>query len=64
MNKRWVALTKQFNKKHLNCVILQIEGFPSLFLYKDGQKVSEYSGSRDLDDLSDFVNKHLGHDEL
>lgn len=75
----WELLGKKFQSKtdvkigKVDCTLpenrefcneQEIEGFPSLFLYKDGQKVSEYSGSRDLDDLSDFVNKHLGHDEL
>jgi len=47
------------------CNEQEIEGFPSLFLYKDGQKISEYRGSRELDDLYDFVNSHSsGHDEL
>ncbi|CAG9772659.1 unnamed protein product [Ceutorhynchus assimilis] len=47
------------------CNEQEIEGFPSLFLYKDGQKISEYSGNRELEDLSDFVDKHLPqHDEL
>ncbi|XP_060526994.1 thioredoxin domain-containing protein 5 homolog [Cylas formicarius] len=46
------------------CNQQEIEGFPSLFLYKDGEKISEYSGSRSLEDLFDFVNQHLVHDEL
>lgn len=46
------------------CNDKNIEGFPTLILYKDGTKISEYSGSRSLEDLTDFINKHLGHDEL
>lgn len=46
------------------CDSEQIESFPTLLLYKDGFKVSEYSGSRSIEDLADFVKKHLGHDEL
>lgn len=42
----------------------KIEGFPTLFLYKDGVKISEYIGSRSVEDLTHFVNKHLSHDEL
>ncbi len=41
-----------------------MDGFPTLFLYKNGQKMSEYRGSRSLDDLHDFVVKHFEHDEL
>lgn len=46
------------------CNEQEVEGFPTIFLYKDGKKISEYTGSRSLEDLSDFVTKHLGHDEL
>lgn len=46
------------------CTEEEVEGFPTLFLYKDGKKISEYSGSRSLEDLYDFVSKHLVHDEL
>lgn len=42
-----------------------VDGYPSLFLYKDGEKISEYNGSRSLDDLYEFVVKHYSsHDEL
>ncbi|XP_050293337.1 thioredoxin domain-containing protein 5 homolog [Anthonomus grandis grandis] len=46
------------------CNEQEINGFPTLYLYKDGQKISEYNGNRGLDDLADFVNQHLAHDEL
>ncbi|XP_056632365.1 thioredoxin domain-containing protein 5 homolog [Diorhabda carinulata] len=42
----------------------EVEGFPSLFLYKDGEKMSEYTGSRSLDDLHDYIMKNNRHDEL
>ncbi|KAJ8961632.1 hypothetical protein NQ314_005884 [Rhamnusium bicolor] len=57
-----VDCTLEINKQLCNDE--EVEGFPTIFLYKDGGKISEYSGSRSLDDLYDFVNKHLGHDEL
>lgn len=42
-----------------------VDGFPTIFLYKNGEKVEEYNGSRSLDDLFTFVSKHAqGHDEL
>jgi thioredoxin-like negative regulator of GroEL len=28
-------------------------------LFKNGEKVDEYNGKRDLEDLKTFVNKHL-----
>jgi len=36
-----------------------VNGFPTLNIYKDGVKVEEYSGKRDLSQLQDFVEKHL-----
>lgn len=43
-----------------------IDGFPTLLLYREGRKLSEYNGSRSLDDLYEFVMNHLNekHDEL
>jgi hypothetical protein len=48
---------------HIACYF-QVDGFPTLFLYKDGEKVAEYTGSRSLEDLYEFVIKHIPHDEL
>jgi len=36
-----------------------VNGFPTLNIYKDGEKVEEYNGKRDLAQLQDFVEKHL-----
>jgi len=42
-----------------------VDGFPTLFLYKDSKKIEEYNGSRSLDDLFEFVSKHAQiHDEF
>ncbi|XP_031628357.1 thioredoxin domain-containing protein 5 [Contarinia nasturtii] len=42
-----------------------VDGFPTVFLYKDGEKVEEYNGSRSLEDLFEFVSKHAQiHDEF
>ncbi|XP_078050190.1 thioredoxin domain-containing protein pretaporter [Augochlora pura] len=47
------------------CNKQDVDGFPSLYLYRDGQKVSEYNGARNLDDLYDFVINNVQlHDEL
>lgn len=47
------------------CNEQEVDGFPTLFLYKDGRKLSEYNGSRTLDDLYEFVMNHVqSHDEL
>jgi len=42
----------------------QVNGFPTMFLYRDGKKVEEYEGNRSLDDLYSFVSKNAKHDEL
>lgn len=44
-----------------------VKGYPTLILFKDGQKVTEYTGSRDLGDLVEFMLEHIPqevHDEL
>lgn len=42
-----------------------VDGFPTIFIYKNGDKVEEYNGSRSLDDLYSFVTKHSQtHDEF
>lgn len=42
-----------------------VDGFPTIFIYKNGEKLEEYNGSRSLDDLFEFVSKHSQtHDEL
>lgn len=40
-------------------VIFQVNGFPTLLLFKNGEKVDEFNGKRDLEDLKAFVNKYL-----
>ena len=42
---------------------LQVNGFPTLNLYKNGEIVEEFSGKRELEDLEAFVNKHLKGDD-
>jgi len=37
-----------------------VNGFPTLIAYKEGKKVAEYSGKRDLEALSAFVEQHAG----
>lgn len=42
-----------------------VDGFPTIFLYKNGDKIEEYSGSRSLEDLHTYVSKHAQiHDEF
>lgn len=41
------------------CSEQDVNGFPTLFIYKDGEKISEYNGSRGLDDMYEFINTHV-----
>ncbi|XP_055617514.1 thioredoxin domain-containing protein 5 homolog [Toxorhynchites rutilus septentrionalis] len=58
-----VDCTLEINKDL--CSEQEVNGFPTVFIYKNGEKLSEYNGNRSLEDLHDFVTKHVGaHDEL
>lgn len=58
-----VDCTLEVNKQLCNDE--EVDGFPSVFLYKNGKKISEYNGNRSLEDLHDFIMKHFNsHDEL
>ncbi|XP_023167667.1 thioredoxin domain-containing protein 5 homolog [Drosophila hydei] len=46
------------------CIDQQVEGYPTLFLYKNGKRQNEYEGSRSLPELQSYVKKFIGHDEL
>lgn len=61
-----VDCTEDNNKNREICTAQGVNGFPTLNIYKDGEKVDEYNGKRAIDDLEAFVNKHLGaaKDEL
>ncbi|XP_072390069.1 thioredoxin domain-containing protein 5 homolog [Diabrotica undecimpunctata] len=57
-----VDCTLEVNKQLCNDE--EIEGFPSLNLYQNGEKIASYSGSRSLEDLQEFLLKHTPRDEL
>jgi len=37
----------------------KINGYPSLILYKNGQKAQEYEGKRTVNEMMAFINKHV-----
>lgn len=57
-----VDCTQEVNRQL--CNEQNVDGFPTLFLYKNGAKVSEYNGDRSLDDMVNFITRNLEHDEL
>lgn len=43
----------------------EVDGFPTVFIYRNGERIEEYNGSRSIEDLIEFVSRHAeGHDEL
>ncbi|KAM8721156.1 hypothetical protein ACLKA7_007085 [Drosophila subpalustris] len=46
------------------CIDQQVEGYPTLLLYKNGKRQVEYEGSRSLPELQAYIKKFIGHDEL
>ncbi|XP_055523496.1 thioredoxin domain-containing protein 5 homolog [Wyeomyia smithii] len=58
-----VDCTLEVNK--VLCGEQKVNGFPTVFIYRNGEVLSEYNGNRSLEDLHDFVTRHLvEHDEL
>jgi len=55
-----VDCTSNDNKNKELCNAQGVNGFPTLNIYKDGEKVDEFNGKRGLDDLSAFVDKTSG----
>lgn len=46
------------------CSEQNVNGFPTLYLYKDANNIGEYNGDRSLDDMASFITRNLEHDEL
>merc|ERR1739845_169379 len=53
-----VDCTVDGNKNKGLCDGQGVKGFPTLFIYKEGKKIMEYSGKRGLDELVEFVTRH------
>ncbi|CAN7988628.1 unnamed protein product [Ixodes hexagonus] len=47
------------------CNSHEVQGYPTLVLFRNGKRLAEFNGARDLEALHEFVEVHLGrHDEL
>uniref|UniRef100_A0A1I8NGE4 Thioredoxin domain-containing protein n=1 Tax=Musca domestica TaxID=7370 RepID=A0A1I8NGE4_MUSDO len=57
-----VDCTAPENKKL--CIEQEVEGYPTLFAYKNGVRQSEYDDSRSLSELVAYITKFMRHDEL
>jgi len=53
-----VDCTVDGNANRALCDGQGVNGFPTVILYKDGEKVEEYAGKRELEALKAFVEKH------
>merc|ERR1711973_341935 len=58
-----VDCTSGDNKNKDLCNAQGVNGFPTLNIYKDGEKVEEFNGKRGLDDLAAFVDKAVAGGE-
>jgi len=58
-----VDCTSGENKNKDLCNAQGVNGFPTLNIYKDGEKVEEFNGKRGLDDLAAFVDKAVAGGE-
>jgi len=61
-----VDCTAEGNTNKELCDGQDVKGFPTLNIYKDGKKITEYNGKRGLEELEKFVKEHSGaaKDEL
>ncbi len=65
INNKNVKIAKVDCTKHENvCKSQGVEAYPTLFLYKDGIKMSAFQDTRDLTSFKKFLKIYLPHDEL
>ena len=46
------------------CKNQEINGYPTLLLFKNGAKFKDYQNSRGLDDFLSFIESNLVHEDL
>jgi thioredoxin domain-containing protein 5 len=77
MENVWREFAKKLADKHniriarVDCTVNErvckgqgVQAYPTLYLYKDGSKMSEHLDSRDIESLTNFIKIYIGHDEL
>ncbi|KFM73991.1 Thioredoxin domain-containing protein 5, partial [Stegodyphus mimosarum] len=52
------------SKDEILCNEYKIVGYPSLLLFHNGERITEYNGPRKLEQLHSFILDYLLHDEL
>jgi len=57
-----VDCTEDNNANRELCSAQGVTGFPTLNIYKNGEKIEEYNGKRAIEDLEAFINKHAAKD--
>jgi thioredoxin domain-containing protein 5 len=50
-----VDCTADGNANKELCDAQDVDGFPTLNIYKDGMKITEYTGKQTLEDLAEFI---------
>lgn len=46
------------------CSDQAVQGYPTINLYKNGQRVSEYNEKRSVDAFMEFLSSYIQHEEL
>merc|ERR1719322_2103567 len=63
-NSRIAVARVDCTKNKKACQEHFVRGYPTLLLFKKNEKLEDYSGSRDLKSLTNFINKNLNEEEV
>ena len=73
---KWIVLCMEVHQQPSNLIVSfdrvrlidlcdtnHVIGYPTLFIYEDGEMLEEYNGNRDLEEMKDFIKRHVKNDE-
>jgi len=73
---KWIVLRMEVHHQSSNLIVFpdgvplidlcnanHVTGYPTLFIYEDGEMLEEYDGNRDLEELKDFIKRHIKSDQ-